>query len=210
MHRSFEWSTTPSSVEKMQLTGQTAWQGASVQCMHAMETERSPGLPSLMVTTGGGLMPHGTSFSFLQGVTQALHSMQRLASQRNFIRAIVEPPLRRPDLAQRGFGFLHAGDGIEPVGRDGVDALAEDERIAALRILEALIDGLEPAGEVERHPGNALADALGDECFHAGHLAALHLRAPDMHPSAVLDAALGRIGRVDLDEHVRLQLGEPC
>jgi hypothetical protein len=33
-------------------------------------------------------MPHGTSFSFLQAVTQALHSMQRSASQRNFIRAI--------------------------------------------------------------------------------------------------------------------------
>jgi len=37
-----------------------------VQCMHAIETERSPGLPSLMVTTRLRLMPHGTSFSFLQ------------------------------------------------------------------------------------------------------------------------------------------------
>src|SRR5207245_4916676 len=92
MHRSFECSTTPSSVEKMHRTGQTAWQGASVQCIQAMETERSPGLPSLMVTTRRRLMPHGTSCSFLQAVTQALHSMQRSASQRNFIRAIVEPP----------------------------------------------------------------------------------------------------------------------
>src|SRR6266498_5326829 len=89
MHRSFECSTTPSSVEKMHLTGQTAAQGASVQCMQAMETERSPGLPSLMVTTRLRLMPHGTSFSFLHAVTQALHSMQRSASQRNFIRAMV-------------------------------------------------------------------------------------------------------------------------
>jgi len=32
---------------------------------------------------------HGTSFSFLQAVTQALQSMQRSASQRNFMRAIV-------------------------------------------------------------------------------------------------------------------------
>src|SRR5208337_9853 len=40
---------------------------------------------------------------------------------------------RRLDLAQRGFGFLHAGDGIEPVGRDRVGALAEHDRIAALR-----------------------------------------------------------------------------
>src|SRR5438105_8404184 len=92
MHRSFEWSTTPSSVEKIQLTGQTAAQGASVQCMQAIETERSPGLLSLMVTTRRRLMPHGTSFSFLQAVTQALHSMHRSASQRNFIRAMVVPP----------------------------------------------------------------------------------------------------------------------
>src|SRR5438128_8689425 len=109
MHRSFEWSTTPSSVEKMQVTGQTAAQGASVQCMQAIDTERSPGLPSLMVTTRRRLMPHGTSFSFLQAVTQALHSMQRSASQRNFIRAIVESPLRCLDLAERGFRFLHPG-----------------------------------------------------------------------------------------------------
>ena len=92
-HRSpFEWRTTPSLVEKMQFTGQTDAQGASVQCMHAIETERSPGLPSLMLTTRRRLMPHGTSFSFLQAVTQALQSMQRSASQRNFIRAMVAPP----------------------------------------------------------------------------------------------------------------------
>src|SRR6266849_906014 len=114
--------------------------------MQAIDTERSPGWPSLIVTTRRRLMPHGTSCSFLQAVTQALHSMQRSASQRNFIRAIVEPPLRRPDLAQRRFGFLHAGDGIEAVGRDDVHALAQHDRITALRILESLIDGLEPAG----------------------------------------------------------------
>src|SRR5438874_10079230 len=92
MQRSFECRTTPSGVGKIQLTGQTAAQGASVQCMHAMLTERSPGLPSLIVTTRRRLMPHGTSCSFLQAVTQALHSMQRSASQRNFIRVIVESP----------------------------------------------------------------------------------------------------------------------
>ena len=73
----------------MHFTGHTAAQGASVQCMHAIDTERSPGLPSLMVTTRRRLMPQGTSFSFLQAVTQALQSMQRSASQRNFIRAMV-------------------------------------------------------------------------------------------------------------------------
>src|SRR6202167_2829523 len=94
MHRSLECNTTPSSVEKMQLTGQTAAHGASVQCMHAMETERSPGLPSLMVTTRRRLIPQGTSFSFLQAVTHALQSMQRSASQRNFILAMVTSSCR--------------------------------------------------------------------------------------------------------------------
>src|SRR6266550_9247048 len=92
MQRSLECRTTPSAVVKKQFTGHTAWHGASVQCMQAIETDFSPGLPSLMVTTRRRLMPHGTSCSFLQAVTQALHSMQRSASQRNFIRAIVEPP----------------------------------------------------------------------------------------------------------------------
>jgi hypothetical protein len=58
--------------------------------MHAIEMERSPGLPSLIVTTRRRLMPQGTSCSFLQAVTQALHSMQRSLSQRNFIRAMVK------------------------------------------------------------------------------------------------------------------------
>ena len=89
MHRSLLCRTTPSSVEKMQFTGHTAAHGASVQCMQAIDTERSPGLPSLMVTTRRRLRPHGTSFSFLQAVTQALQSMQRSASQRNFIRAMI-------------------------------------------------------------------------------------------------------------------------
>src|SRR5437763_11215591 len=122
MHRSLECSTTPSAVVKKQSTGHTAAHGASVQCMHAMETDRSPGLPSLMVTTRRRFIPHGTSCSFLQAVTQALHSMQRSASQRNFIRAIV-PSSRRPDLAERGFRFLHAGDGIVAVGGERVHAL---------------------------------------------------------------------------------------
>src|SRR3979490_106479 len=136
MHRSFEWSTTPSSLEKIQFTGQTAAQGASVQCMQAMETERSPGLPSLMVTTRLRLMPHGTSFSFLQAVTQALHSMQRSASQRNFIRAMAFRllPLGRADLTQGDLGFLHPGRGIVSIGGDGVRALAENDRVGALRI----------------------------------------------------------------------------
>src|SRR5713226_1329759 len=118
--------------------------------MHAMDTERSPGLPSLIVTTRRRLMPHGTSCSFLHAVTQALHSMQRSASQRNFIRAM-SASSRRPDLAERGLGFLHPGHRIEPVAGDGVGALAEHDRVGPRRILAALVDALEPAGEVERH-----------------------------------------------------------
>src|SRR6478735_2704999 len=60
--------------------------------MQAMEMLRSPGLPSFSVTTRRRLMPQGTSCSFLQAVTQALHSMQRSESQRNFIRAMSMPP----------------------------------------------------------------------------------------------------------------------
>src|SRR6186713_2281088 len=107
--------------------------------MQAIETERSPGLPSLMVTTRRRLMPQGTSCSFLQAVTQALHSMQRSASQRNFTRAMVHPPSRRPDLAERSLGFLHTRCRVVAIGRERVGALAKHDRICALRILAAQI-----------------------------------------------------------------------
>src|SRR5438105_10732051 len=64
-------------------------QGASEQCMHATEMDRSPGTPSLIVTTRRRFTPQGMSCSCLHAVTQALHSMQRSASHRNFIRAMV-------------------------------------------------------------------------------------------------------------------------
>jgi hypothetical protein len=57
--------------------------------MQATEIDFSPGTPSFKVTTRRRFTPHGTSCSFLQAVTQPLHSMQRSASQINFIRAIV-------------------------------------------------------------------------------------------------------------------------
>src|SRR5688572_2301546 len=120
--------------------------------MQAMETERSPGRPSLMVTTRRRLMPQGTSCSFLQAVTQALHSMQRSPSHRNFMRAMVDSSLRLPDLAERRLGLLHAGGRIVTVGRDGIDALAEHDGIGAARVFSAQIGVHEPAGEVERTP----------------------------------------------------------
>src|SRR5471032_2637496 len=153
--------------------------------MQAIETERSPGLPSLMVTTRRRLMPHGTSCSFLQAVTQALHSMQRSASQRNFIRAMIVAPLSRSDLTEGGFGFLHSGDRIEAIGGERVHALAQHDRIGTLGVVAALIDALEPAGEMERTPGHALADALRHQRFHAAGLAAVPLRARHQDPTAV-------------------------
>src|SRR5215470_13862511 len=105
--------------------------------MQAMVTERSPGLPSLMVTTRRRLMPHGTSCSFLQAVTHALHSMQRSASQRNFIRAMSSLPSSCPDLAERGFGFLHARCRVVTVAGDGIGAFAEHDRVRPLRVFAA-------------------------------------------------------------------------
>src|ERR1700740_244464 len=134
MHKSLLCSTTASAVVEKQLTGHTAAHGASVQCMHAIDIERSPGLPSLSVTTRRRLIPQGTSFSFLQAVTQALHSMHRSASQRNFIRAI-DLSSSRPNLAKRHFGLLHAGRRIVSVAGDGVRALAEHDRIDPRRIV---------------------------------------------------------------------------
>src|SRR6266404_8690822 len=113
--------------------------------MQAIDTERSPGLPSLMVTTRRRLMPQGTSCSFLQAVTQALHSMQRSASHRNLTRAMIDLPSRRPDLTERCLGFLHARRGIVAISRQRVDALAKHDRIRALRVFAAQIGAFKPA-----------------------------------------------------------------
>src|SRR5918994_7578231 len=137
----------------MQSTGQTAMHGASEQCMQATEIERSPGRPSLIVTTRRRLMPQGTSCSFLHAVTQALHSMQRSASHRNFMRAMARLPSRRLDPAERGLGFLHLRHRVVAVGRDDVDRLAEHIGIGAWRVFGAPVLALEMAAEMERHEG---------------------------------------------------------
>src|ERR671925_63255 len=109
--------------------------GASEQCMHATEMDFSaPTTPSLMVTTRRRFTPQGTSFSFLQAVTQPLHSMQRSASHRNFILAMVVSLCLR-HLAQRGLGFLHQGDPVVAVRGGGVDRLAAHDRRRALRVV---------------------------------------------------------------------------
>src|SRR5438309_8221733 len=158
--------------------------------MQAIDTERSPDLPSLIVTTRRRLIPHGTSCSFLHAVTQALHSMQRSASQRNFIRAMISASSRRCDLTQGDLALLHPGCRIVTIGRNRVRALAEDKRIGSLRVSRAQILAAEPAAEVERHPGHPLADAFGDQRLHLGSGAVFC--ASDPHPAAVRDAAFAR------------------
>src|SRR4051812_40523881 len=109
-------------------------QGASVQCMHATEMERSPGTPSFTVTSRRRFTPQGTSCSFLHAVTQPLHSMQRSASQMNFIRAMVVS-LRPLDVAERGLGLLHHRDRVVAVGGSGVHGLAPHDRRGSIRVL---------------------------------------------------------------------------
>src|SRR5450759_5393562 len=122
--------------------------GASEQCMHATEIERSPGTPSLMVTTRRRFTPQGMSCSCLQAVTQPLHSMQRSASHRNFIRAMILFLLAWQDsgvvvsglgdLAQRRLGFLHHRHRVVTVGRGRVDGLSTNDRRRALGVVLAV------------------------------------------------------------------------
>src|SRR3974377_750790 len=115
--------------------------------------------------------------------------------------------LCRSDLAEGNFGFLHARRRVITVASDGVGAFAEHIWVGALRIAAAQVVALEPSAEVERHPSDALADALGDQGLHLGLRVVLGSGDPD--PGAVLDAALGGVGGIDLDEHVLLDLGQP-
>src|SRR5207253_7534551 len=173
----------------MQLTGQTAIHGASVQCMHATETDRSPGRPSLSVTTLRRLTPHGTSFSFLHAVTQALQSMQRSTSHKNRILAM-SVPRGRPKgltappwgserserggrfilgpryLAQADLRLLHHRHGVVTIGPRRVHRLAGDDGRGAFGILVADDLSLPPAGEVVRHEHETRSDPRRDECAY--------------------------------------------
>src|SRR5881392_3170889 len=129
--------------------------GASEQCMQATEMDFSaPTTPSLMVTTRRRFTPQGTSFSCLHAVTQPLHSMQRSASQRNFIRAIVASSAYPcasglGDLAKRRLGFLHHRHRVVAVGGGSVHGLAAHDRMRAFRVVLEHVLALPPAGEVE-------------------------------------------------------------
>src|SRR5215212_446322 len=76
--------------------------------------------------------------------------------------------LSRSDLTEGCLGFLHAGHRVVAVRGETVDALTQHDRIGALRIVAALILAAEPAREVERTPGHALAHAFGHQRLHAG------------------------------------------
>src|SRR2546430_8302526 len=188
-------------------------QGASEQCMQATEIDFSaPTMPSLMVTTRRRFTPQGTSFSFLQAVTQPLHSMQSSASRRTFILAmVVSPPLvliarRGPspssgplDLADGGFCFLHHRHRIVAVGRGGIDRLAAHDRRRAVGIEGQHVLALPPAREVERYEGMIRTDALGHQGLDLEPGAGRRLHP---HVLSVPDAAV--VGRlwIDLDEVV--------
>src|SRR5690606_25458206 len=108
--------------------------GASRQCIQATEMDFSPGMPSLRVTTRRRFTPHGTSCSFLHAVTQELHSIQRSASQTNFIRAIVIS-LGLFYVADRRLGFLHHGHAVVTIRRSRVDGFATHDRRSTFRIV---------------------------------------------------------------------------
>jgi acyl-CoA reductase-like NAD-dependent aldehyde dehydrogenase len=78
----------PSSVGKMHVTGQTAAQGASVQCMQAIETERSPGLPIIDRDDTAAVDPPRHLVLVLAGSDAGIAVDASVASQRNFMRAI--------------------------------------------------------------------------------------------------------------------------
>src|SRR5260221_423962 len=135
--------------------------GASLQCMQATEMLFSPGTPSLSVTTRRRFTPHGTSCSALQAVTQPLHSMQRSASQMNFIRAMSVPTQsfdwvavfassRLFDLTDRRLRLLHHRHAVVAVGRRGVDRLAANDRRGAVGVVLLQVHALPVAGVVER------------------------------------------------------------
>src|SRR5262245_37957461 len=123
MQMSLSCRTTPISVWKMHLTGQTAMHGASVQCMHAIDMDFSPGSPSPIVTSRRLLMPHGTSCSFLHAAVHALHSMHRSASQRNFMRGMARSCFL--DSAEGRLGLLHGRDRVVAVGGGSICGLAD-------------------------------------------------------------------------------------
>src|SRR6478609_1290467 len=137
----------------------------------------------------------GVALDAAVGVAEEFHSRHGRSS------------LRCSNLTEGDLRLLHARRRVIAVGGDRVRAFAKHDRVGARRVVSPQVLATEPATEVERHPGNALADTLGDQRLHLG-LGAV-FSTGDPNPAAVLDSALGRIGRIDLYKHVLLQFGEP-
>jgi hypothetical protein len=188
--------------------------------MQATDIERSPGTPSLMVTTRRRFTPQGTSCSFLQAVTQPLHSMQRSASQMNFIRAMLSSVLASgapprvvsgarsglDDLADRGLGFLHHRHRVVAVGGGGVDRLAAHHRRRALRIARS-----GPCPATSRRSGRAGTPCPAPTRSVTIAFTLIWAAGRRLHPHVCRRCGCrGRWPpRVDLDEHVLLQFGQP-
>src|SRR5260370_606267 len=97
----------------------------------------------VLVLAGGDA---GAALHVAVGVAEKLHPRHGRAS------------LRRPDLAERGFWFLHARRRIEAVGGERVHALSEHDRFVTFRIFAPLVDALEPAGRLVWPPAHACSD----------------------------------------------------
>src|ERR1700693_1262804 len=110
-------------------------QGASLHCMQATEMLFSPGTPSFKVTTRRRFTPHGTSCSALQAVTQPLHSMQRSASQMNFILAMSGSLSRLVDLAESRLRLLHHRHAVIAVRGGRIDRLSANDRRRAFGVV---------------------------------------------------------------------------
>src|SRR5215475_9028528 len=131
--------------------------------------------PRYLVLTGGDAR---VALDAAVGVAEEFHSSHDPASS------------SRCDLTQGGLRFLHPCRRIIAVGRDRVGALTEHDRIRPCRVVHAQILTCEPAAEVEWHPGNAPADALGNERRDLSLRAVL--RSSDPNKPAILDAAISR------------------
>src|SRR6056297_69985 len=175
--------------------------------MQATEIDFSPGKPSLSVTTRRRLTPQGTSLVFLQAVTQPLHSMQRSASQRNFIRAIAVPPVSGGfDLAKSRFGFLHQGHRIVAISRRGVAGFATNIGFRALGITIQQVLALEPPPKMVGRPDYPASHTVRE---HRLDLDVPAFRTFQPDPLVVLDATVIGVGWIDLDKHVLLQFCQP-
>src|SRR5439155_607861 len=103
-------------------------------------------LNSASLRSASGPPAQKVHLSILQAVTQPLHSMQRSASHRNFILAMVVSSSLCPlDLADCGLGFLHHRDAVVAVGRRGVDRLPANDRRRPVGIVGQHVLALPPA-----------------------------------------------------------------